>query len=48
MLHVIYLVERFLQNLIRRRCFFSVVFFNGKLRHNFEADCGFSEYSDLK
>lgn len=31
MLHLIYLVERFLLNLIRRRCFFSVVFFNGKV-----------------
>lgn len=35
MLHFIYLVERFLLNLIRRRCFFAVVFFNGKTHHNF-------------
>ena len=31
MLHVIYLVERFLLNLLRRRCFFSIIFFNSKV-----------------
>jgi len=29
MLHFVYLVERFLQNLLRRRCVFAIVFFDG-------------------
>lgn len=47
MLHFIYLVERFLLNLIRRRCFFSVVFFNGKAQHNF-VECRLWESIHLK
>lgn len=42
MLHFIYLVERFLLNLLRRRCFFSIVFFNGEVYHNF-VECRFWE-----
>jgi hypothetical protein len=42
MLHFIYLVERFLHNLIRRRCFFAVVFFTGKTHHDF-VKCRFWE-----
>jgi hypothetical protein len=46
-LHFIYLVERFLLNLIRRRCFFAVVFFNGKIHHDI-VKCRFWECVSLK
>ena len=42
MLHFVYLVERFLLNLIRRRCFFSIIFFNGNFPDNF-VECRFWE-----
>ena len=47
MLHFIYLVERFFLNLIRRRCFFAVVFFDGKIHHDF-VKCRFWECVSLK
>jgi hypothetical protein len=47
MLHLIYLVERFLLNLIRRRCSFSIVFFDGKVHDNFLLNVDFGNVSAL-
>ena len=47
MLHFVYLVERFLLNLIRRRCFFSLVFFNGKFHHKTLFNVDFTNVSTL-
>src|SRR5271169_1235448 len=47
MLHVVYLVERFLLNLLRRRCFFSIIFFNGKVLHTTLLNVDFGNVSAL-